>query len=114
MAALLPREHGRQIPKFRFDFRRIGYSIRDFLAEEFAAPLAKPVNKSKPSRQPSAMPKANGRATHKLKQLKQSIIWPQNPEPTAVRSRRIRSQGPSSLASRCVIRQTASAPSRSQ
>jgi hypothetical protein len=41
---LLPHEHGRQIPEFRFHFCGIGYGIRDFLAKEFAIPLAKPVN----------------------------------------------------------------------
>jgi hypothetical protein len=41
---LLSRQHGRQKPEFRLHFARIGDSVRDFLAKEFAIPLAKPVN----------------------------------------------------------------------
>ena len=44
MLALLAGEHGHQITEFRLYFRGIGHSIRDFLAKEFAVPLAKPVN----------------------------------------------------------------------
>jgi hypothetical protein len=41
---LFPRQNGGQIPEFGFHFGGIGHRIRDFLAEEFAVPLAKPVN----------------------------------------------------------------------
>src|ERR1035438_10004008 len=41
---LLPRQHGRQKPEFGLHFGGIGHSIGDFLAKEFAIPLAKPVN----------------------------------------------------------------------
>lgn len=43
---LLAREHGSQKPEFSFHFRGIGHGIRDFLAKEFAIPLAKPVNRN--------------------------------------------------------------------
>src|SRR5690349_11416453 len=41
---LFPREHGRQMPELGFHIGGIDHSIRDFLAKEFAIPLAKPVN----------------------------------------------------------------------
>jgi hypothetical protein len=41
---LLPCEGHRQIPEFGFHFGGIGHSIRDFLAQQVAIPLAKPVN----------------------------------------------------------------------
>jgi len=44
LPALLPRQHGRQVPQFGLHFGGIGHSIGDFLAKEFAIPLAKPVN----------------------------------------------------------------------
>jgi hypothetical protein len=44
LSALLPRQHGRQKPEFGLHFGGIGHSIGDFLAKEFAIPLAKPVN----------------------------------------------------------------------
>jgi hypothetical protein len=40
IAELLPRQHGRQKPEFGLDFRWIGYRVGDFLAKEFAIPLA--------------------------------------------------------------------------
>jgi len=44
LPVLLPRKHGRQKPEFGLHFDGIGHSIGDFLAKEFAIPLAKPVN----------------------------------------------------------------------
>ena len=44
MSTLFSGQHGRQKPEFGLHFRGIGDSIGDFLAKEFAIPLAKPVN----------------------------------------------------------------------
>ena len=56
--------------------------------------------------------KAIGSAIHKLRHWKQSISLPANPLPKRARIRTMRSAGPSSLASKCVIRQVASAAKR--
>jgi hypothetical protein len=52
---------------------------------------------------------ARGREIQRLRQKKQSIRLPKNPEPSFARMRTIRSPGPSSSAKRWVTRQTASA-----
>ena len=44
--ALPPRQRGRQKPEFGLHFGGVGDSVRDFLAKEFAIPLAKPVNRN--------------------------------------------------------------------
>jgi hypothetical protein len=43
---LFPHEHGRQMPELGFHIGGISHSIRNFLAKEFAIPLAKPVNRN--------------------------------------------------------------------
>ena len=50
---------------------------------------------------------AIGTATHKLRHWKQSINLAASPFPKSARNLMMRSAGPSSLASRCVIRQVA-------
>src|SRR2546425_1184213 len=50
---------------------------------------------------------AIGIATHKLRHWKQSINLATSPFPKRARNRTMRSAGPSSLASKCVIRQVA-------
>ena len=42
---LISRQRASQKPEFGLHLRRIGHSIRDFLAKEFAIPLSKPVNR---------------------------------------------------------------------
>ena len=42
---LVACQHSSQKPELRLHFRGIGHRIRDFLAKEFAVPLAKPVNR---------------------------------------------------------------------
>src|SRR5437867_121338 len=51
--------------------------------------------------------KASGSAIHRLRHWKQSISLPASPLPKRARSRTMRSAGPSSLASKCVIRHVA-------
>src|ERR1019366_6273929 len=43
---LPPRQRGRQKPEFGLHFGGVGDSVCDFLAKEFAIPLAKPVNRN--------------------------------------------------------------------
>ena len=52
---------------------------------------------------------ATGAAIHRLRHSKQSISLPAKLCPKRTRNRTIKSAGPSSLASRCVIRQVARA-----
>jgi hypothetical protein len=42
--SLPPGKYGSQKAEFRIHFGGVGHSLRDFLAKEFAIPLAKPVN----------------------------------------------------------------------
>ena len=43
---LVARQRGSQKPEFGLHLCGIGHSIRDFLAKQFAVPLAKPVNRN--------------------------------------------------------------------
>src|SRR5438046_2629825 len=86
---------------------------RPIRSNKHAAPESANHAKNK-SRGRRAMKNAIGAATHKLRHWKQSTNLPQRPPPSIARKRKIKSAGPSSFASKCVIRQVARTPKTSR